>query len=128
MSDDEQSYVDLTTEEEIEALMCDDGGAAIIDFWSPSCGPCMAMAKDFGNVASQFEADEVRFCKVNTATHPWLAAAFKIQSVPTILFVNRGQVVDSIIGAVPAAKLGQRAEWLAKKAASKGLFGRLLGR
>ena len=29
---------------ELEALMSEDGGAAIIDFWSPSCGPCKAMA------------------------------------------------------------------------------------
>ncbi len=125
---DELPYVDLETVEAVEQIMDEDGGAAVIDFWSPSCGPCMSMAKDFAMVAGQFSDDEVRFFKINTATHAFLAAPFKIQSVPTILFVHRGVVLDAIIGAMPAARLGARSEWLAKKSSRKGLLGRFFGR
>ncbi|NVB42317.1 thioredoxin fold domain-containing protein [Pseudenhygromyxa sp. WMMC2535] len=109
--------------------MSEDGGAAIIDFWSPSCGPCMAMAKDFEHVASQFDSDEVRFCKVNTTSHGFLAAPFNIRSVPTILFVLDGEVVDAVVGRMDAKRLGARAEWLVKKQErrGKGLLGRLFG-
>lgn len=125
----ETHYADLEDQDEVEALMSPEGGAAIIDFWSPTCGPCMAMASDFAHVASQFEPDEVRFCKVNTATHGYLAAPFKIMSVPTILFVLDGEVVDAVVGRMDATRLGKRAEWLLgkKQRRRKGLLGRLFG-
>ena len=122
-------YEDLAEQEQVEAIMSPEGGAVVIDFWSPSCGPCMAMAKDFALVAEQFDPDEVRFCKVNTATHPWLAAPFKIMSVPTILFVLDGDIKDAVVGRMDAKRLGDRAEWLLgkKQRKQKGLLGRLFG-
>jgi thioredoxin 1 len=122
-------YDDLVDQEEVETIMSPEGGAVVIDFWSPSCGPCMAMANDFARVAEQFDPNEVRFCKVNTATHGWLAAPFKIMSVPTILFVLDGEIKDAVVGRMDAKRLGSRAEWLhdKKKRKSKGLLGRLFG-
>ena len=127
MSEAEKSYEDIEEQARVEEIMSAEGGAAVIDFWSPSCGPCMAMARDFEAVAEQFDPDEVRFCKVNTASHGWLAAPFRIQSVPTILFVLDGEVVDAVIGRMDARRLGSRAEWLLKKKErrGKGLLGRL---
>jgi thioredoxin 1 len=123
----DKPYEDLDAEEQVEEIMSAEGGAAVIDFWSPTCGPCMAMAGDFTAVAAQFDSDEVRFCKVNTATHGFLAVPFKIQSVPTILFVLDGEVVDAVVGRMDAKRLGSRAEWLLtkKRRRSKGLLGRL---
>lgn len=123
------SYDELETPEQVESIMSPEGGAAVIDFWSPSCGPCMAMADDFAHVASQFEPGEVRFCKVNTATHGHLAAPFRIMSVPTILFVLDGEILDAVVGRMDAKRLGSRAEWLLKKKdrRGKGLLGRLFG-
>ncbi len=130
MSDvDAKPYRDLEEVEEVEELMSEEGGAVVIDFWSPSCGPCMAMASDFEHVAAQFDSEEVAFCKVNTHSHGFLAAPFKIMSVPTILFVIDGDVVDAVVGRMDAKRLGDRAEWLVKKRKrrSKGLLGRLFG-
>lgn len=125
----ETPYDDIVDEAEIEAIMSPEGGAVVIDFWSPSCGPCMAMAKDFAHVAEQFERDEVRFCKINTTSHGWLAAPFKIMSVPTILFVLDGEIKDAVVGRMDAKRLGSRAEWLLNKKLrkQKGLLGRLFG-
>jgi len=119
-------YENLETEAEIEAIMSPGAGAAVVDFWSETCGPCLAMADDFAHVASQFERDEVRFCKVNTTSHGWLAAPFNIRSVPTILFVHDGKVLDVVVGRLDASDLGSKAEWLLKKARRKpGLLARL---
>jgi len=125
----DKPYEDLETPEQLETLMNPEGGAAVIDFWSPTCGPCMAMANDFAHVAAQFDPDEVRFCKINTAKHGHLAAPFRIMSVPTILFVLDGEVLDAVIGKMDAKRLGSRAEWLLGKKArrGKGIFGRLFG-
>ncbi|MFO7564923.1 MAG: thioredoxin family protein [Enhygromyxa sp.] len=122
-------YEDLVDQEQVEAIMSPEGGAVVIDFWSPSCGPCMAMAKDFALVAEQFDPEEVRFCKVNTATHGWLAVPFNIMSVPTILFVLDGEIKDAVVGRMDAKRLGSRAEWLLnkKQRKQKGLLGRLFG-
>lgn len=122
-------YDDLVDQEEVELIMSPEGGAVVIDFWSPTCGPCMAMANDFAQVAAQFDPQEVRFCKVNTATHGWLAAPFNVMSVPTILFVLDGEIKDAVVGRMDAKRLGGRAEWLLNKRnrRAKGLLGRLFG-
>lgn len=125
----DRPYLELESLEQLQPLMSPEGGAAVIDFWSPTCGPCLAMANDFAHVAAQFDADEVRFYKVDTSVHGYLAAQFNITSVPTILFVLDGQVLDAVIGKMDARRLGNRAEWLVdkKERRGKGLLGRLFG-
>lgn len=107
--------------------MREGGPAAVLDFWSETCGPCKAMAPAFEAVAAQFDPEEVQFCKINTTREGHLAAPFNIRAVPTILFVHDGKVLDAIVGATPAKRLGERAEWLVKKSQKKGLLGRLFG-
>lgn len=124
----EATYDELTTQDEVEAIMREGGGAVIIDFWSETCGPCRAMAGDFAHVAQQFERDEVRFCKVNTGTHGHLAAPFKVRSIPTLLYIHDGRILDATVGRVNARQLGEKAEWLLKKSRRKpGLLSRLFG-
>ncbi len=122
-----QPWIDLEEVEQVEEIMSEGGPAAIIDFWSPTCGPCKMMAPAFEQVAAQFDPEEIRFCKVNTGAHGHLAAPFKIRSVPTLLFIANGQIKDAIVGAVPAARIGERAEWLLSKSQKKGLLSRLFG-
>ncbi|MCH9683022.1 MAG: thioredoxin family protein [Deltaproteobacteria bacterium] len=127
-ADSAATYEDLTTPDQVEAIMQPGGGAAVLDFWSPTCGPCMAMAQDFADVAGQFDADELRFCKINTAEASELAMAFKIRSVPTILFVHDGKILDGVVGKMTAKDLGEKSEWLLAKSKRKpGLFGKLFG-
>ncbi len=114
------AYDELATQDDIEAIMAEGGGTVVLDFWSETCGPCLAMADDFEHVASQFDRDEVRFCKVNTTEHGWLAAPFKIRSVPTILFIHDGKILDAVVGKMRSADLGEKATWLLKKASRKG--------
>jgi thioredoxin 1 len=121
-------YEALQTEDEIETIMSDGGGAVVLDFWGETCGPCLAMAKDFEDVAAQFDPDEVRFCKVNTETHGNLAEPFHVKSIPTILFIHNGKILDAVVGKMTAKALGEKAEWLLAKSQKKpGLLGKLFG-
>lgn len=121
-------YDELETQEQVETIMQPGGGTVVIDFWSPTCGPCLAMAQDFSDVAEQFDRGEVRFCKLDTEAHPELAAAFKIRAVPTILFVHDGHIVDAVVGRMTAKALGEKSEWLLGKAQRRpGLLRRLFG-
>lgn len=125
---DEAAYEELEEEEQIEAIMQPGGGTVVLDFWSETCAPCLAMADDFAHVAAQFDRDEVRFCKVNTETHGHLAAPFKVRAIPTLLFIHDGKILDAIVGRMSAKQLGEKAEWLLGRATRKpGLLGRLFG-
>lgn len=124
----ERPYEELETEDQLEEIMQEGGGTVVLDFWSETCGPCMAMAADFEHVASQFDRDEVRFCKVNTGTHGHLAAPFNVRSIPTILFIHDGKILDAVVGKMGASALGEKSEWLLKKASRKpGLLSKLFG-
>jgi thioredoxin 1 len=121
-------YDALETEEEIEEIMSEGGGAVVLDFWSETCGPCLAMASDFEHVAAQFERNEVRFCKVNTETHGFLAQPFRVKSIPTLLFIHNGKILDAVVGKMTAKALGEKSEWLLAKSQKKsGLLGKLFG-
>lgn len=119
---------DLVSEAELERLMSEDGGAAIIDFWSPTCGPCQLMAPHFEAVADELADEPIRFIKVNTAAQAALARPFNIHSVPTLLFVNDGQILDVRVGALPGPALRKKAEWLLRKARGEGFLSGLFSR
>jgi thioredoxin 1 len=71
---------------------------SVIDFWAEWCGPCRAIGPVIEELAVQYEG------KVN----PTLSTNFGITSIPAILFVKGGQVVDKQIGAVPKAVLDKK--------------------
>jgi thioredoxin 1 len=118
---------DLKTIGELEDLMSEEGGAAIIDFWSPTCGPCKAMAPAFDAVSNELAEEPIRFIRINTATQAQLAQPFNIHSVPTLLFVVDGEILDVRVGALSGPALAKKAQWLLKKSRGKGFFSTLFG-
>ena len=118
---------DLKTIGELEDLMSEEGGAAIIDFWSPTCGPCKAMAPAFDAVSSELAEEPIRFIRINTATQAQLAQPFNVHSVPTLLFVVNGEILDVRVGALSGPALAKKAQWLLKKSRGEGFFSGLFG-
>ncbi|HSN83951.1 MAG TPA: thioredoxin family protein [Polyangiales bacterium] len=119
---------DLKTLTELEDLMREDGGAAILDFWSPTCGPCKAMAPSFEAVARELADEPIRFIRINTAAQAQLAQPFNIHAVPTLLFVNDGEILDVRVGALPGPALAKKAQWLLRKSRGEGLLSGLFGK
>lgn len=76
----------------------------LIDFWAPWCGPCRMMKPILGEVAKSL-AGEVRVAEVNVDDEPAIADAFGIRSIPTLVLIQGGHVVDSVNGVVPAERL-----------------------
>ncbi|MHC1749170.1 MAG: thioredoxin [Cellulosilyticaceae bacterium] len=76
----------------------------VIDFYADWCGPCKMMAPIIDELAGVYEG-KVKIGKVNTDENRGVASKYSIMSIPTLLFIKNGQVVDTAVGAMPKQAL-----------------------
>lgn len=76
----------------------------LIDFWAPWCGPCRTVAPAVEEMATQY-AGKLKVGKVNVDDYPAVAQRYGITGIPALLFFEGGQVVDTVMGAVPKSTL-----------------------
>lgn len=91
------------TKENFKSEVLDSDKPVLIDFWASWCGPCRMMAPVIDAVAE--ELNDVKVGKINIDEESELASAFKIMSIPTIMLVNRGEVVNGVIGVRPKSDI-----------------------
>jgi thioredoxin len=89
--------VELTTENFNETLAQD--GITLVDFWASWCGPCRQFAPVFEKASE--EHGDITFGKVDTEAQQELAAAFDIQSIPTLMVIRDRVVLYAQPGALP---------------------------
>jgi len=71
----------------------------LLDFWAAWCGPCRRVAPIIEEIAN--ERTDIKVCKVNVDEQPELASQFRIMSIPTLMVMENGKVVNEVRGAVP---------------------------
>ncbi len=76
----------------------------LVDFWAVWCGPCKAIAPTVEELAKQYRG-KVKVAKMDVDEHQQVPQQYGIRSIPTLLLFKGGRVVDTIVGAVPKAKL-----------------------
>jgi len=79
----------------------------MVDFFSPTCGPCRALAPVIDNLAKKFSGRAI-IAKLDTDRNQMTAANFQIRGVPTLIFFKNGRVADRITGAAPEQALMQK--------------------
>ena len=76
----------------------------VVDFWAPWCGPCKMVGPILDKFAKEYEGKMI-IAKVNTDDDSEWAQKFGVQGIPTMLFVNKGEVVHQQVGAMPEPTL-----------------------
>jgi thioredoxin 2 len=76
----------------------------LVDLWAPWCGPCRVVGPILEELARDF-AGRLKVVKVNVDENPALAARFGAMSIPTLVVIRNGRVVDRIVGALPKSQL-----------------------
>ena len=77
---------------------------AMVDFWADWCGPCRMLAPAIEALDKQF-GDKVLVAKVNVDEEPELAAEFRIMSIPTLIVMKDGKIVNQSAGAKPKSQI-----------------------
>lgn len=102
---DNPHVVDVTANNfEAEVVEASKAMPVIVDFWAPWCGPCRQLGPLLEKLVSEF-AGRLRLAKVNTEEAPDLAGGFGVSSIPFVVAVRDGQIVDQFVGLLPETQL-----------------------
>ena len=83
----------------------------VVDFWAEWCGPCKMIGPLIDEMSKDYEGKAL-IGKVNVDQNANVSAQFGVRSIPTVLFIKNGEVVDKSVGAVPKATLDSKLEAL----------------
>ena len=75
----------------------------LLDFWAPWCGPCRMVSPIVDEIAS--ERSDIKVGKINVDEQPELASQFRVMSIPTLVVMKDGKVVQQRAGARPKAQI-----------------------
>lgn len=90
------SVVELT-KETFEQEVLASPVPVVIDFWATWCGPCMMQGPIVDEIAEEMEG-KVKVCKVNVDEQSALALDYRVVSIPTLVFMNKGVFQERMVG------------------------------
>jgi thioredoxin 1 len=97
------------TDDNFELEVMNSDKPVLVDFWAPWCGPCRAIAPILEEIARD-HGDKLEIVKLNTDENPAVTGKLGITSIPTMHLYKGGEIVKTIVGAMPKPKLMREIE------------------
>ena len=76
----------------------------VVDFWAEWCGPCKMIAPILADIATE-HAGRITIGKLNVDENPDIAMRFNVMSIPTLIVMENGKVVDQAVGVRPKRQI-----------------------
>jgi putative thioredoxin len=89
---------------EQEVILASREQPVLVDFWAEWCGPCKSLGPVLDKLAAEFNGG-FRLAKVDVDAEQQLAGYFQIKSIPTVMLLKDGQIVDGFPGALPEGQV-----------------------
>ena len=86
-----------------QSEVLDSDRPVLLDFWAPWCTPCRMVGPILDEIAG--ERSDIKVAKVNVDEQPELAGQFGVMSIPTLVVVKEGRIVQQAMGARPKAQI-----------------------
>lgn len=97
------------TDTNFQETALDNGGVAVVDFWAEWCGPCRAITPIIEELSKEYDG-KATIGKVNVDENPEVSMKYNIRSIPTILILKNGEVVEKQVGITTKQKLVDKIE------------------
>ena len=91
------------TKENFQKEVLESNKTVLLDFWASWCGPCRMVSPLIDEIAG--ETPEIKVGKINVDEQRELTSAFNVMSIPTLVVMKNGQVVNQAMGARPKAQI-----------------------
>ena len=83
----------------------------LIDMWAPWCGPCRMVEPILKKLSDNYQG-RVKFCRMNVDENQKTPSQYRVMSIPNMLFIKNGKVIDTAVGAMPEAALQSKVDAL----------------
>jgi len=95
------------TDANFQESVLDNSGVSVIDFWAEWCGPCRMVTPIIEELATEFEG-KATIGKLNVDHHKNVSMKYGIRSIPTILILKNGEVVEKHVGVATKQALTEK--------------------
>jgi thioredoxin 1 len=83
----------------------------LIDMWAPWCGPCRMVEPILKKLSDKYQG-KVKFCRMNVDENQKTPSQYRVMSIPNMLFIKNGKVIDTAVGAMPESALQSKVDAL----------------
>ena len=95
------------TDANFKETAIDNNGVSVVDFWAEWCGPCRMITPIIEELAADYDG-KATIGKVNVDHNPEVSMKYGVRSIPTILILKNGEVVDKHVGTTTKAALAAK--------------------